>query len=163
VQADLLPSNGKGGTFTRWLPRREPTCPIKTSPVSMPVADAGATRDLPGVTLAKWLREGVERGTAWAADSSKEWFSARRSPVRDRGLKVARSMMNVPAAARLVKVDGSEEAIGHSELTTRILASMNLALAASDEAPRERGLRCEDVKGEVGYCEVPSASMHFTL
>lgn len=72
-------------------------------------------------------------------------------------------MRSMSAAARLVKADGSEDTIGRSELTARILGSMNLALAASEDALRERGLLCEDAKGEVGHCEVPSANMHSTL
>ncbi len=81
------------------------------------------------------------------------------------GTREAASMGSLPApdGARLVKAGDPEETIGRSELTIRILASMNLALATSDDGLRDRGLLREDARGEVGYCEVPSARMHSTL
>lgn len=68
----------------------------------------------------------------------------------------------VAAGRRTIKSEGSEDATSRSELTTHILGSMNFELC-SDEPLSDRGILCEDVKGEIGNCEVPSSNMRSTL
>ena len=69
-----------------------------------------------------------------------------------------------PAAARrLFTADGPADAVSVSDLSTRILASMNQEIV-SDPAEGGRGiLFCEDAKGWVGHCEVPASEMRSTV
>ena len=59
-------------------------------------------------------------------------------------------------ARRLFSADGRTSALGRGDLSTHLLASMNLEIV-SEHPLRGRSLLCEDAKGWVGHSEVPAS------
>lgn len=73
-------------TFRRWDAVPAASCPINQPQArSVPVASVDAKRGTALAQVAQWLRDGLEPAGPSASRWSKEWFSARRSPIPDIG------------------------------------------------------------------------------
>lgn len=72
--------------FLHWVPRQQPNCPTSTPALrKLTTAAIAAPRTGATLDLARWWRDSLSIGSASASRWSKEWFSAKRSPIPDVG------------------------------------------------------------------------------